>query len=326
VLQPATNASVPIKTWMPRRRLTRTARTLPAISADLSRSLAARAAIDRNHSAFAYDSLVRCVELATVVLSLAIASPASAYVRTTVDGFPERPIFWTDRAISLELASGSSADVSATDLRGALDRSLGTWSLAGGCTDVVLTDVGEAAGLTTNLDGGPLDHHNRIVVRESGWPDLVGPETLALTTVMYDRDSGAILDSDTDLNGVVHAFSTSDPPPSDHDDVENTLTHELGHALGFAHSPDPSATMFASALAGETSKRDLAADDLAAICETYPTGRPTPTTLPPPASSSCHASPRRAPAGIAWLLVAWLLSARARSAVRRAARAAETAS
>ena len=50
----------------------------------------------------------------------------------------------------------------------------------------MLTDVGEAAALTTNLDGGPLDGRNRVVVRESDWPAIVGPETLALTTVLYD--------------------------------------------------------------------------------------------------------------------------------------------
>jgi hypothetical protein len=265
---------------------------------------------------------VRPILFALPLLSLAIAMPAHAYIRTTVDGFPDRPIYWTDRAIGFELASGSSMDVAAPELRAALDRSLGTWSLAGGCTDVVLTDVGDAAALRTNLDGGPLDHHNRIVVRESNWPAIVGPETLALTTVLYDRSSGAILDSDTDLNAVMHAFSTSDPPAADHDDVQNTLTHELGHALGFAHSPDPEATMFVSAAPGETIKRDLAADDVHAVCETYPTGRPTPITLPP-TSSGCSVSRGASPT--AWIALAIVLSLRARSGSRRASRAGERA-
>jgi hypothetical protein len=250
--------------------------------------------------------------------ALAIASPARAYVRTTVDGVPDRPIFWMDRAISIELASGSSTDVGAVDLRAALDRSLGTWSRAGDCTDIVLTDVGEAMALTTNLDGGALDHHNRVVVRESDWPAIVGPETLALTTVLYDRSSGAILDADTDVNAVAHSFSTSDPPPSDHDDVQNTLTHEMGHLLGFGHVGDPDATMYASALPGETIKRDLAADDLRAVCETYPTGRPTPTTLPtsPP---SCAVS-RTASATLSTLAAAVLIALGARRRARRADR------
>jgi hypothetical protein len=277
------------------------------------------------HVIYGTIEIVRSVFGLTCLVASAIASPASAYVRTTVDGFPDRPIFWMDRSIGVELASGSSTDVSSTDLRAALDRSLATWTRAGGCTDVVLMDLGEASGVTTNLDGGPLDHHNRIVVRESDWPSIVAPETLALTTILYDRSSGAILDSDTDMNGVSHAFSTSDPPPSDHDDVQNTLTHEMGHLLGFAHSPVMDATMYAVAAPGETSKRDLADDDVRAVCETYPTGAPTPTTVPTmPTSSGCAVS-RDQPFFTAWIAIV-ALSLRARRRSRRAARRVETAS
>ncbi len=270
----------------------------------------------RNHAESRTIVIVRSAFVVTLLVSLAIASPASAYVRTTVDGFPDRPIFWMDRAIGVELASGTSMDVSPADLRDALDRSLATWTRAGGCTDVVLTDLGEASGTTTNLDGGPLDHHNRIVVRETDWPSIVAPETLALTTILYDRSSGAILDSDTDMNGVSHAFSTSDPPPSDHDDVQNTLTHEMGHLLGFAHSPVMEATMFAMAAPGETSKRDLATDDIDAVCDTYPTGAPTPTTIPMTPTSGCSVS--RDPSGIAmWIAIVAVVSWRSRSRSRR---------
>lgn len=277
---------------------------------------------------FEYDpSIVRATIGLGLGLCFAIVSPARAYVRTTVDGFPDRPIFWMDRAISFELASGSSTDVTPTALRGALDRSLATWTRAGGCTDVVLTDAGDALGTTTNLDGGPRDHHNRIVVREADWPAIIGPETLAITTIVYDRSSGAILDSDTDVNAVMHVLSASDPPPPTADDVQNTLTHELGHALGFGHVTDPDATMFASAVLGETIKRDLAPDDVRAVCETYPTGRPTPTTLPPmPGASRCSVA-RGSHFVSAWLALACLaLTARAARGSRRAARAVGRAS
>ena len=255
-----------------------------------------------------------------VVTLLAIAVPARAYVRTSVDGVPNRPLFWMDRTIAVELASSSSSTIAPVDLRTAFDRSLATWTHAGGCTDVVLTDAGEAIGTTTNLDGGPLDHHNRVVVRQSAWPAIVGPGTLAITTVLYDRSSGAILDADTDVNAVAHVFSASDVPPADDDDVQNTLTHELGHLLGFAHSLDPSATMYASAAPGETSKRHLAADDVRAICDTYPTGAPTPTAWPPMGASSCAVAARAAPSrALAAFCLACVLvrSRRARRAIAR---------
>ena len=46
-----------------------------------------------------------------------------------------------------------------------------------------------------------------------------------------------------------------------HHDLQNTLTHELGHALGLDHSSIPQATMAASSTQGETSKRALHQDD-----------------------------------------------------------------
>jgi len=254
-----------------------------------------------------------------VILVLAIAAPARAYVRTTVDGSSDRPIFWMDRAIGVELASAASTTIAPTDLRAALDRSLATWTHAGGCTDVVLTDTGEALSTTTNLDGGPIDHHNRVVVRESDWPALVGPETLALTTVVYDRTTGAILDADTDMNATTHTFSVTDPPGPTDDDVQNTLTHEMGHLLGFAHSPDPHATMYATAALAETSKRVLGTDDVNAICDTYPTGAPTPTTWPPPmASSGCAIAGRTHAALVGTLLVSVVIVRRRRRAGARA--------
>lgn len=273
---------------------------------------------------------MRATILFSFSLWLGMVAPARAYVRTTVDGVPDLPLFWADRTIDVELASGSSTDVDAARLRSALDAALASWSHAG-CTDVLLVDVGEASGPTTNLDGGRYDGHERVVVRENAWPAIAGPETLALTTVVYDRATGAILDADTDLDAVMHAFSVGDPVPSDHDDLENTLTHEMGHLLGFSHSSVPEATMFASAAPGETLKRDLAPDDVRAVCETYPTGMPTPSTPPPAptAASGCSVS-RASHVGIALLglvVAAALVRAirRARRGSRRGARAGGTA-
>jgi len=57
-------------------------------------------------------------------------------------------------------------------------------------------------------------------------------------------------------------------------DLENVMTHELGHYLGLAHSTVLDATMFASAEAGETIKRDLDPDDIEGLCTIYPAGSP----------------------------------------------------
>jgi hypothetical protein len=84
---------------------------------------------------------------------------------------------------------------------------------------------------------------------------------------------------------VDHVWSASAVPLAGHDDVQNTVTHELGHAIGLAHSDDPGATMYASADPEETAKRDLGDDDLWGVCDIYPGGTPRGPR------SSCAASP-----------------------------------
>jgi hypothetical protein len=105
---------------------------------------------------------------------------------------------------------------------------------------------------------------------------------LAITTTTYDPISGRISDSDIELNTPRFIFTTVDSPPCVSplfetncvaSDVQNTLTHEVGHVLGLGHSPDPNSTMGASAQPGETSKRSLDADSKLFICDVYPVGK-----------------------------------------------------
>jgi hypothetical protein len=146
------------------------------------------------------------------------------------------------------------------------------------------------------------------------------PSAIGLTSVFYvDRPGivgdGTILDADVELNGVNFTFtvdvtSATARPGTTVADLENTLTHELGHVQGLAHTcwdhiaPEPplddagnpipdcngpvpdailNTTMYPYALMpGETSKRNLSADDVRGICELYP----APTASPPP---GCYA-------------------------------------
>lgn len=282
---------------------------------------------------FSYPSVVRLLSPAlavsvAVVLDLAAPrSTACAYERARVEGAPELGVYWTSRALELRLTA-AIGDLAEPDLRAAVDRSLTTWTGAGGCTDVSLALGTTSAATTTNLDGGRHDGENRIVVRRA-WPPLIPAETIALTTYAYRPATGELLDADIDVNAQAHVFSASvAPPPSDVIDVENTITHELGHVLGFAHVLDPEATMYVGSRAGETLKRDLSPDDVSAICDTYPVGAVTPPAPPPRTSSpTCGCAAWRShttmamPEAFASLLTAVVLSARAASrSCRRAPR------
>lgn len=221
---------------------------------------------------------------------------AHAYRRETVDDAPDgAALYWPVRSIEFRDEFTGIPGIAPIDARSALAASMATWTRAGGCTDVTLTHVGPAASMRTSLSGGAPDGENRVVVRMSDWPLRVGPQTLAVTTVVYERSSAHIVDADIDINAVNRVWSTDDAPAGTND-LENTLTHELGHALGFAHTDVPEATMFAEAELGETSKRSLDADDLDAVCTVYP----------PLPSSSCSTATRPSLGWIGLLAMAWL--------------------
>lgn len=253
--------------------------------------------------------------VAVLALAWLPSVPAAAYRRSTVDDAPDgAPLFWSTSSIELRLASGTVPGVAPEDARLAFQRSLRAWSRAGGCTRIAFVDGGDATGLATNLERSTPDRENRVVFRDAAWPAELGPETLALTSAVYRRATGEIVDADVDVNAVDHVWSTSTPAAAGHDDVENTLTHELGHALGFAHSEVEDATMYASAELEETSKRDLAEDDINAVCDVYPgEARRGPR-------STCATARRGGPLGVGVLAAILALLARRRLNARAGAR------
>jgi Matrixin len=115
------------------------------------------------------------------------------------------------------------------------------------------------------------------------------PGVLALTTSTYRSTDGVLVDSDIELNAADGFFTVVDAPPCTSaeslncvaNDTQNTVTHEFGHLLGLAHSPDPSSTMYFSAPVGETSKRQLDPGSQQFVCDVYPVGQPSNDCLAP---------------------------------------------
>jgi uncharacterized protein (TIGR03382 family) len=172
------------------------------------------------------------------------------------------------------------------------------------------------------LGGDPCISQGTCANVHDCWDFATG--TLAITTTTYNSRTGRMYDADLEMNAGVHTFTTIDSPPCTGPgqtgcvsiDVQNTVTHELGHALGLDHSPDPRSTMYAGAEIGEISKRVLDDGSAAFVCAAYPAGGPTldcdgsPLDLTDTTASSCAAAPA-GPAG-SLAVLALLLGARGR--------------
>jgi MYXO-CTERM domain-containing protein len=172
-----------------------------------------------------------------------------------------------------------------------------------------------------------------------------------ITTAVYVNDpnssrDGAIVDADIELNGVNFAISANgqtNTPGACLADLQNTLTHELGHLHGLEHTclapgdpgrindqnqPVPTctaaqaaptvpgnmkildATMYNYQECGETKKSSLSDDEIQAICSIYPTAK-NPGTCEPVGGTTgggCCSASRGADRPAGALLLAGLVA------------------
>jgi len=137
---------------------------------------------------------------------------------------------------------------------------------------------------------------------DSAWP--YDPDVMALTST-WATDSGVLLAFDVAINGQGGGWTLD----ASGRDLQNAMTHEVGHVLGLAHNgAEPEATMFPTTVIGETSKRDLHEDDEAGVRYLYPQAVDGVFL-----DASCS-STAVSPSALVMLLVAGLASRRRRSA------------
>lgn len=126
------------------------------------------------------------------------------------------------------------------------------------------------------LYGGKVDHNaelpgeRRNTVRFNADDWRGSATTFATTIVNYNPNTGEIGEADIIVNDQFYEFSDRELPGVGEADLQNTLTHEVGHLIGMAHSDVAAATMFGSADLGETKKRSLHRDDIDGLCAHYP--------------------------------------------------------
>jgi hypothetical protein len=114
-------------------------------------------------------------------------------------------------------------------------------------------------------------NQNSIVPCTGPW--TYDADAIAVTLLTIDPDTHAILDADIVLNTTTHQFRAlpaDSVPGGASDDLQNTLTHELGHAMGMAHNTtDATVVMYPGAPKGQITKRTLTPDDEAGLAFLY---------------------------------------------------------
>ena len=117
---------------------------------------------------------------------------------------------------------------------------------------------------------------------DGSWP---AENLVAITLTRFVPSTGEIVDADIVFNNASFDFEiieegTACGNNSMKHDLMNTLVHEVGHFVGFAHVADANATMFQNAMNCETKKRDLENDDQSGLCSVYPASGPIVTCQP----------------------------------------------
>lgn len=290
---------------------------------------------------------LRARGLLLLFVALALGeAPARAYVQTrTKYGTALR---WPMSCIVISpdaRGDTSASEIDNETIEETLRRAIANWnSRIGDCSYMRIGVAPSNRALEPVSDGRPS-----LVFRAERWgrgdrdypPSAIGRTTVWFNTNGSSATDGVISDADIELNAVNYTFTTrgtdaTPVPGTTLADLENTLTHEIGHMLGLGHtcvasddvtdeseavvdhlnSPVPScalgsslpaeirnATMYPYADPGSTSMRILSDDDVRGVCDPYPSSSPATACYGFIEGAGCAATRRPGGSPAAWLLI-----------------------
>jgi len=252
-----------------------------------------------------------------------VSAYPSGFVRTgpTKSG---HYLYWESGCVFITIDAAGTKEIAGDTEFPVIDNVINTWNNATqGCSYLQILNQGKK-----DIEVG-RDNVNVIKFRDVSWcrpetqddPARCHPDSAAgITTATYVDDGsssrdGALVDADVELNGVGFALAVNGQTLSNASclsELQNTLTHEIGHVQGLEHTclapgdpprvddkgaPVPScgnatqaqqdATMYNFQDCGEVKKETLEPDDINAICAIYPQAKDPGTCEPVAAPGGC---------------------------------------
>lgn len=209
----------------------------------------------------------------TRFLALALAcglgfSAADAYVRIRING---KNLEWTNPNITWRMNSAGSDNISDGSHEPAIEHAFQNWE------DVVGSNINFTRGADTNsVDASGSSSIVAFDENNSSGYFPSGSGIVAITPISFNTSTGAILDADILFNGSQFNFSTDQTPGTF--DVQDVLTHEIGHFIGLDHAPQVAGTMWPYVTSGQWLHRSLTDDDAAGATAISSVGTPAKLT------------------------------------------------
>ena len=175
-----------------------------------------------------------------------------------------RTVTWAERTVPYYINTERMDSLSVSEIETAIQDAADAWNSSSFETEEASFQFSYQGDTKSNTD---LADDEFVISFDNSWTQ--GEAVLAVTHIWSDAE-GEISHFDIEVN-IDNVEWTTTGEEGKHD-LQNSMTHEFGHALGLDHSDDEEATMAATTSEGEVSKRDLHQDDILGVVSLYPAG------------------------------------------------------